>query len=67
MVADLNPMLRGWAAYFRNGNSGRKFTRSTAASTSGWRSSPAGNTADGAGTGPPATPMGGSVGARSTA
>ncbi|WP_329538498.1 hypothetical protein OG568_60895 (plasmid) [Streptomyces sp. NBC_01450] len=24
-VADLNPVLRGWAAYFRNGNSGRKF------------------------------------------
>ncbi|MEV7190122.1 group II intron reverse transcriptase/maturase [Kitasatospora sp. NPDC093102] len=25
VVADLNPVLRGWAAYFRNGNSGRKF------------------------------------------
>jgi RNA-directed DNA polymerase len=25
IVADLNPVLRGWAAYFRNGNSGRKF------------------------------------------
>ncbi|MEU9015930.1 group II intron reverse transcriptase/maturase [Streptomyces sp. NPDC048479] len=24
-VADLNPVLRGWAAYFRNGNSGRKY------------------------------------------
>ncbi|MEU4302160.1 group II intron maturase-specific domain-containing protein [Kitasatospora aureofaciens] len=24
-MADLNPVLRGWAAYFRNGNSGRKF------------------------------------------
>jgi RNA-directed DNA polymerase len=25
VVADLKPLLRGWAAYFRNGNSGRKF------------------------------------------
>jgi RNA-directed DNA polymerase len=25
VVADLNPVLRGWGAYFRNGNSGRKF------------------------------------------
>ncbi|MFD8222419.1 group II intron maturase-specific domain-containing protein [Streptomyces sp. NPDC059697] len=25
VVADLNPVLRGWAAYFRNGNSERKF------------------------------------------
>jgi transposase len=25
VVADLSPMLRGWAAYFRNGNSWRKF------------------------------------------
>ncbi|MFD7057019.1 group II intron maturase-specific domain-containing protein [Streptomyces mirabilis] len=25
VVADLNPVLRGWAAYFRNGSSGRKF------------------------------------------
>ncbi|WP_425586384.1 group II intron maturase-specific domain-containing protein [Streptomyces sannanensis] len=25
VVADLNPVLRGWAAYFRNVNSGRKF------------------------------------------
>ncbi|MFJ6772952.1 group II intron maturase-specific domain-containing protein [Kitasatospora sp. NPDC091257] len=25
VVADLIPVLRGWAAYFRNGNSGRKF------------------------------------------
>ena len=25
VVADLNPVLRGWAAYFRNGNSARKF------------------------------------------
>ncbi|MFB7440422.1 group II intron maturase-specific domain-containing protein [Streptomyces mirabilis] len=25
VVADLNPVLRGWAAYFRDGNSGRKF------------------------------------------
>ncbi|MER6010732.1 group II intron maturase-specific domain-containing protein [Streptomyces bluensis] len=23
VVADLNPVLRGWGAYFRNGNSGR--------------------------------------------
>ncbi len=23
--ADLNPVLRGWAGYFRHGNSGRKF------------------------------------------
>ncbi|MGW1364966.1 group II intron maturase-specific domain-containing protein [Streptomyces chartreusis] len=23
VVADLNPVLRGWSAYFRNGNSGR--------------------------------------------
>jgi hypothetical protein len=26
VVADLNPVLRGWAGYFRNGHSGRKFT-----------------------------------------
>ena len=26
MVADLNPILRGWGAYFRTGNSGRKFS-----------------------------------------
>jgi len=26
VVADLNPVLRGWAAYFRNGNSARKFS-----------------------------------------
>ncbi|MER6104590.1 group II intron maturase-specific domain-containing protein [Streptomyces sp. NPDC001832] len=25
-VADLNPVLRGWAAYFRNGNSAGKFS-----------------------------------------
>jgi group II intron reverse transcriptase/maturase len=25
VVADLNPVLRGWAGYFRHGNSGRKF------------------------------------------
>lgn len=25
VVADLNPVLRGWGAYFRNGNSARKF------------------------------------------
>ncbi|MCX5434537.1 hypothetical protein OHU11_40740 (plasmid) [Streptomyces sp. NBC_00257] len=25
VVADLNPVLRGWAACFRNGDSGRKF------------------------------------------
>lgn len=25
VVADLNPVLRGWAAYFRHGNSSRKF------------------------------------------
>jgi RNA-directed DNA polymerase len=25
VVAELNPVLRGWAGYFRNGNSGRKF------------------------------------------
>lgn len=25
VVADLNPILKGWGAYFRNGNSGRKF------------------------------------------
>jgi RNA-directed DNA polymerase len=24
VVADLNPVLRGWSAYFRNGNSGRR-------------------------------------------
>jgi hypothetical protein len=27
VVAELNPVLRGWAAYFRNGNSGRKFNQ----------------------------------------
>jgi len=26
VVADLNPILRGWAAYFRNGNSAGKFS-----------------------------------------
>jgi RNA-directed DNA polymerase len=26
VVDDLNPVLRGWAAYFRNGNSARKFS-----------------------------------------
>lgn len=25
IVSDLNPILRGWAAYFRNGNSARRF------------------------------------------
>ena len=25
VVADLNPVLRGWAGYFRHGNSGRRF------------------------------------------
>ena len=25
VVADLNPVLRGWGAYFRNGNSARRF------------------------------------------
>ncbi|MGW4772554.1 group II intron maturase-specific domain-containing protein [Nocardia sp. NPDC004278] len=25
VVADINPILKGWGAYFRNGNSGRKF------------------------------------------
>jgi hypothetical protein len=25
VVADLNPVLRGWAAYFRHGNSSQKF------------------------------------------
>ena len=25
VVDDLNPVLRGWGAYFRNGNSARKF------------------------------------------
>ncbi|MEU5548048.1 group II intron maturase-specific domain-containing protein [Streptomyces sioyaensis] len=25
VVADLNPVLRGWGAYFRNGNSEKKF------------------------------------------
>jgi hypothetical protein len=27
VVADLNPVLRGWAGYFRIGNSGRKFNQ----------------------------------------
>lgn len=26
VVADLNPVLRGWGAYFRHGNSAKKFT-----------------------------------------
>ena len=26
VVEDLNPVLRGWGAYFRYGNSARKFT-----------------------------------------
>ena len=26
VIADLNPVLRGWGAYFRHGNSARKFT-----------------------------------------
>jgi hypothetical protein len=86
VVAELNPVLRGWAGYFRNGNSGRKFNAvdgyvherlaifasrkhglATATSMSGWRSSPAGSTASRAGTGPPATPMGGSAGSGSSA
>lgn len=25
VVGNLNPVLRGWGAYFRNGNSSRKF------------------------------------------
>ena len=25
MIDDLNPVLRGWGAYFRYGNSARKF------------------------------------------
>jgi hypothetical protein len=27
VVENLNPALRGWGAYFRYGNSGRKFAR----------------------------------------
>ncbi|WP_371132058.1 group II intron maturase-specific domain-containing protein [Streptomyces sp. cf386] len=64
-VADLNPVLRGWAAYFRNGNS--ESTRSPATSTNGWPSSPAGNTDSEAGTGPPGLPTSGPPGSGSTA
>ncbi|WP_399450773.1 group II intron maturase-specific domain-containing protein [Streptomyces sp. WAC02707] len=65
--AEFNPVLRGWGAYFRNGNSGKSSTRSTATSMSGWRSSPAGNMAERAETGPLVTPMSGSHGSGSTA
>lgn len=67
VVADLNPVLRGWAAYFRKGTPGRSSTRSSAASTNGWPSSPAGNTDSEAGTGPPGSPTSGSPGSGSTA
>jgi hypothetical protein len=45
VVADLNPVLRGWVGYFRNGHSSRKFTAWTATFTSGWQASPAANAA----------------------
>lgn len=45
VVTHLNPVLRGWAVYFRNGNSGRKFN-AVDGHVSGWRSSPAGNMAE---------------------
>ncbi|MFI9588624.1 reverse transcriptase domain-containing protein [Streptomyces sp. NPDC052236] len=67
VVAELNPVLRGWAGYFRKGNSARKFVGWTSTSTSGWRFSPARNMASQAGIGPPVTTTGGSVGSGSSA
>src|SRR5436309_3458505 len=67
VVADLNPVLRAGARTSATGTPGGSSTRSTATSTNGWRSSPAANMACGAGTGPPASPMGGSLGLGYTA
>jgi hypothetical protein len=67
VVADLNPVLRGWARTSAMTTPHGSSTPSMATSTSGWRSSPAANMASGAGTGPPVSPMGGSPGSGSTA
>ncbi|HEV3171111.1 MAG TPA: reverse transcriptase domain-containing protein [Actinocrinis sp.] len=67
VVADLNPVLQGWTGYFRNRHTGRKSTRWTVMSTSGWRSSPAGNTAVRAATGPAAATVDGWRGSGSSA
>ena len=40
VVEYLNPVLRGWGAYFRAGTPHRSSPPSTATCTSGWRSSP---------------------------
>jgi RNA-directed DNA polymerase len=74
VISTMNPIIRGQANYYRPGASKKayqsldnhlwqllyKWARR-------WPSSPAENTGDGAGTGPPATPMGGSPGSGSTA
>jgi Group II intron, maturase-specific domain len=59
VVAGLNRVLRGWGAYFRYGDSARKFAQIDATSTSTWRSSPASSADATAGT-TTASPGGGS-------
>ena len=67
VVADLNPVLRGWAAYFRNGNSGRKFNTVDGYVHERLAIFASANTDSRAGTGPPATTARGSPGSGSSA
>jgi len=55
IVAELNRVLRGWAAYFATVTPRGSSTRSTATSTSAWRSGPAASTDATGGTGRAAT------------
>ena len=48
VVQDVNRFLRGWAGYFRYGNSARPSTRSTSTRSTAWRcSSPSATSATG--------------------
>ncbi len=79
VVTNLNRVLRGWGAYFRYGNSARKFTgtsatatrrgsspSSTATCTSGWPSSQAPSTDSRVATGSAASPGRGAADSGST-
>jgi hypothetical protein len=59
-VENLNPVLQGWGSTSATETPRASSPRSTPTSTSGWRSWPAPSTASAAGTGPPASPTGGS-------